>query len=134
MPTEIDSLHWAALFSGALILVLVALSIHVVIGRNKHRVLLGDGGNAAMSVASRSFGNAAEYIPAGIAAIILLAQLGYAPWAIQLVGGLMLAGRIIHPFGLKATGGVHPLRVAGMALTWTSLITGAVMLVICPFL
>ena len=134
MPTAIDSLHWAALFSGALILVLVVLSVHVVIGRNKHRVLLGDGGNPAMSVASRAFGNAAEYIPAGIAALILLALLGYQPWAIHLVGGLMLAGRIIHPFGLKATGGVNPLRVAGMALTWISLIVGAVMLVICPFL
>lgn len=127
--SNINGLQWVGLFSGLLLLVMLALSVNVVIGRNKHRVLLGDGGNPEMAVASRGFGNAAEYIPAAIGMLTLLALTDAPHWLLQTVGGLMLAGRIIHPFGLKATGGMTLPRLIGMVMTWLSLAIGSVSLV-----
>lgn len=127
--SNVNGLQWAGLFGGLLLLVMLVLSVNFVIGRNKHRVLLGDGGNLEMAVASRGFGNAAEYIPAAIAMLTLLALTDAPHWLIQIVGALMLAGRIIHPFGLKATGGVTVPRLVGMVLTWLSLSIGSVALV-----
>ena len=45
MP-DMTSAQAAALWSGLLILLLVILSVRVVLQRQKHRVVLGDGGNA----------------------------------------------------------------------------------------
>lgn len=66
------SLHAAALWSGLLIVWLLGLSVLVVMRRRRHRVLFGEGGEAEMTTAVRAFGNAAEYIPPGIGALILL--------------------------------------------------------------
>lgn len=130
---DMTSIQAASLWSGLLILVLLVLSVRVVMGRRKHRVLLGDGGVGDMTLAMRAFGNAAEYIPAAIGALILLAVLGMPAWYVHLMGVLMLAGRLIHPSGLKLTGGVTPARLIGMTLTWTSLLLSALALVVHAF-
>ena len=120
----------AGLWSGLLLLVLIVLSVNVVIGRNRHRVLLGDGGVEPMNVAVRAFGNAAEYIPVGIGALILMALLGAPVWLIHVVGGLLFAGRAVHPFGLSTTGRPKPARLVGMVLTYVALVTAAVDLIV----
>ena len=65
----------AAFWTALLLILMVVLSALVVRQRRTHRVGLGDGGQATLQLASRAFGNAAEYIPAGIAAMILLSLL-----------------------------------------------------------
>jgi uncharacterized membrane protein YecN with MAPEG domain len=72
MP-DMTALQAAGLWSGLLILVLLVLSVRVVMTRRRERVILGDGGNEQMIVAARGFGNAAEYTPLAIGALILLA-------------------------------------------------------------
>jgi uncharacterized membrane protein YecN with MAPEG domain len=119
----------AGLWSGLLLFVLIVLSVNVVIGRNRHRVLLGDGGVEPMNVAVRAFGNAAEYIPIGIGALILMALLGAPVWLMHVVGGLLFAGRAVHPFGLSTTGRPRPARLIGMVLTYCALVTAAINLV-----
>ena len=69
------ALSAAALWSSQLIIVLVLLSVRVTMGRRRLRVSLGDGGNREMEILTRSFANAAEYVPMGLAALILLAPL-----------------------------------------------------------
>lgn len=132
--TDMTAVQAAALWSGLLILVLLVLSIRVVMQRRSRRVILGDGGDEPMIVAMRRFGNAAEYTPVAMAAVILLALAGYAPWVIHAVGGSFLLGRVIHPLGLAFGKGPPPARVIGMALTWLPLLAAAVLLVACPFL
>ncbi len=131
MP-EMTSIEAAGFWSGLLILLLVFLSVRVVMGRRRHRVLLGDGGVGEMNVTMRAFGNAAEYIPAGVAALILLALVEVDVLWIHVAGLALLAGRLIHPSGLKLTGGVPPARVVGMALTWLVLIGAGLALIIRP--
>lgn len=130
--TQMSPAQAAALWSGLLILLLVVLSVRVVLARRSNRVLLGDGGNAQVILAGRVFGNASEYIPAGIAAMTLLTLLGLPAYALHIVGGLLFAGRLIHALSLsdrKPT----PGRVIGMVLTFLALILAGAMLVVHAF-
>lgn len=132
--TATTAVQAAALWSGLLILVLLALSVAVVMQRRRRRVILGDGGDEPMIVAMRRFGNAAEYTPVAIGALILLALAGWEAWVIHAVGGAFLLGRIIHPLGLAFGKGPPPARVVGMTLTWLPLLAAALLLIACPLL
>ena len=134
MNLTMTAVEAAGLWSGLLVLVLITLSIRVVMTRRRQRVILGDGGDEVMIVAARRFGNAAEYTPVAMAALILLALTGCAPWVIHAIGGAFLLGRIIHPSGLAFGKGPRPARVVGMILTWLPLLAAAILLVVCPLL
>ncbi|MDZ4362199.1 MAPEG family protein [Brevundimonas sp.] len=131
MP-DMTPVQAASLWSGLLVLLMVLLSIRVVMARRSHRVLLGDGGVAQVTLAGRVFGNAAEYIPAGIGALALLALLGMPALAIHIIGGLLFTGRLVHAISLsdkRPTAG----RILGMALTFIALIGAGAMLVVHAF-
>lgn len=134
MDLTMTAMEAAGFWSGLLILLLVGLAFRVIANRRRHKVLFGDGGVQQMTVATRAFGNAAEYIPVGIGALILLAILGYAPWVIHVVGGVLFAGRLIHGVGLSHGKGPGPSRMVGMTLTILALIGAASTLVVCPLL
>lgn len=130
--TDMTPIQAASLWSGLMILLLAILSVGVVLARRKHRVVLGDGGVSQVSVASRVFGNAAEYVPAGVGALALLALLGMPVTAIHAVGGVLFLGRLIHAVGLndrKPT----VARVLGMSLTYLALFTAGAMLLVHAF-
>ena len=131
MP-EMTAAQAAALWSGLLILLLVILSVRVVMGRQKHRVALGDGGNDDMVLRGRVFGNAVEYIPVGIGALALLTLLGLPAYCIHAVGGVLFIGRLLHASGLTA-GKPTPGRLLGMVLTYLALIAAAGMLIVHAF-
>ena len=120
--------HAAALWVGLHVFLLLVLSTLVVRLRQKHKVALGDEGIAELARAIRAFGNASEYIPAGLAAIILLAVLGAPPLAIHVVGLVLFAGRLIHAIGLSNSGGASIARSIGMICTWVAYLFGAVAL------
>ena len=125
------ALHAAALWSGLSILLLVVLSFRTIFTRKRLKVSFGDGGNAELMAASRTFGNAAEYIPPCLAILILLALLGFQPIWIHAVGGVMLLGRILHAWGLSQTKQPSFGRMSGMILTQLALIGGAGALIAC---
>ena len=130
--TEMTAAQAAALWSGLLILLMVILSARVVMARQKHRVVLGDGGHADLVLRGRIFGNAAEYGPVGVAALAVMVLLGLPVGAIHAVGGVLFAGRLLHALGLTA-GKPTPGRLLGMILTYLALIAAAVMLVVHAF-
>lgn len=116
-------LEWVAIFAGVNVLLLVVLAFAVVSARQKHKVSIGDGGNAAVLQAIRAHGNAAEYIPAGLIALFLLAVLEPVPLAaVQGIGGALSLGRLAHAFGLSTRSGISAGRSLGMVLTWLSLL------------
>ena len=120
--------HAAALWVGLHVLLLLTLSLLVVRLRQKHKVALGDEGIPELARAIRAFGNASEYIPVGLAAIIVLAVVGAPPLAIHVVGLVLFAGRLIHAVGLSNSGGASIPRALGMICTWVAYIFGAVAL------
>lgn len=123
------ALHAAGLWSGLLVLLMITLSGLTVRRRQRHLVAFGDGGNAEVTTASRAFGNAAEYAPAGMIALILLALTGAQPLMIHMIGATLLAGRLIHALGLLFQKGPSLGRVAGMILTYLALLVAAVALI-----
>lgn len=117
-----EALEAAAIWSGLLILLLVVLALLVVRQRQTHKVMLGHGDVSSLEQASRVFGNAIEYVPAGVAGLTLLALVGGAPSAIHVIGGGLLVGRLLHAFGLSSSPGVTPGRFLGTLLTWIALL------------
>lgn len=114
-------LEIAALYAGVNILILLVLAVLVVAGRRKHKITLGDGGNADFNRAVRAHANAAEYIPAGLVGIVVLALMEPASplWLLHAAGISLTAGRILHGVGLHA-GTLNFGRMFGMILTWVS--------------
>jgi uncharacterized membrane protein YecN with MAPEG domain len=121
--------HAAALWAGLLVLLLLVLSMLVVRQRQRHQVAIGDGGVDEVVRAARAFGNAAEYIPAGLGALAVLALAGARPLVVHGVGLLLLLGRLAHAWGLSTSAGMSLGRSAGMVMTWLALlIAGALLL------
>jgi uncharacterized protein len=123
------SAHAAAFWVGLHLILLLVLSVLVVRQRRKHQVPLGDGGVPELAQAIRAFGNATEYVPAGLIGIVTLAMAGAPPLVVHLIGLVLLAGRVAHAVGLSRSGGSSILRSAGVIATWLAYILGGVALI-----
>jgi uncharacterized protein len=122
------SAHAAALWAGLHLILLLVLSVMVVRLRQKHKIALGDEGIPELARAIRAFGNAAEYVPAGIGAIAVLAVAGASALTIHIIGVLLFAGRLLHAIALSNSGGTSLGRAIGIILTWVAYIFAAVTL------
>jgi uncharacterized membrane protein YecN with MAPEG domain len=122
------SAHAAALWAGLHIILLLVLSVLVVRLRQKHKIALGDEGIPELARAIRAFGNATEYVPAGIGALAVLAVAGAGPLTIHVIGVILFAGRLLHALGLSNSGGNSLPRAVGITLTWIAYIFAAVAL------
>ena len=123
------SAHAAALWVGLHLILLLVLSVLVVRQRRRHGVVLGDAAVPELTQAIRAFGNATEYVPAGLVALAVLAMVGAPPILVHLTGLVLLVGRVSHAIGLSRSGGASILRSAGVILTWLAYIVGAVTLI-----
>lgn len=114
-------LEAVAIYAGINILLLLVLAYLVVAGRRKHKITLGTGDNRAFERAVRAHANAAEYIPAGLVGLVLLALMEPATpvWLLHAAGISLTAGRIFHGVGLHM-GDLNLGRMLGMVLTWLS--------------
>ena len=122
-------LEVAAIYIGINILLLLVLGYLVISGRQKHKIRLGDGGNADFSRAIRAHANAAEWIPAGLIGLVVLALFESLPiWVLHAAAISLTAGRFSHALGLH-TSALNVGRVGGMVLTMLSyLILGAALI------
>jgi hypothetical protein len=115
-------IEWAALYGGVNILILLALSWGTIAQRRRRKIALGDAGDPDMHRAIRAHANAAEYIPAGIAGLFMLAFLyqdGGSAWVVHVVGVTFTLGRILHGLGLSMSV-INLGRMVGMLLTLTA--------------
>lgn len=110
--------HASALWVGLHILLILVLSLLVVRLRNKHKVFLGDEGIPELAQAIRAFGNATEYVPPGLAGLIVLDLSGATPLVIHIAGFILLVGRVTHAVGLSNSVGTSIPRALGMTMTW----------------
>jgi uncharacterized membrane protein YecN with MAPEG domain len=109
---------------------MLILSLLVVRQRQKHKILFGDGGEPDLARAIRAFGNAAEYIPAGIVSLAVMAMAGAHAQEVHATGLILFLGRAIHAVGLSRSTGSSLMRSTGMILTWVAYILAAVALLI----
>jgi uncharacterized membrane protein YecN with MAPEG domain len=93
-------------YAGLLGLVLLALSFNVVRLRRKHQVGIGTGDVPELARGIRAHANFCEYVPLALVLLFGLAVAGAAPtWALHVLGGALLVGRVLHAIGLSRTAG-----------------------------
>ena len=124
---------WPSITAGylaVLALVYAALAINVVRQRRQNRAAFGDAGNPALRSAIRAHGHFAEYVPIIVLMVAMLEMSGMPGWRVHLLMGVLLVSRLLHPFGMYATGsGTFAFRVGrvtGLTLTLLVLIASAV--------
>ncbi|MFZ5556761.1 MAG: MAPEG family protein [Pseudomonadota bacterium] len=100
----------AALFLG--------LSWRVVRLRRRYRVGIGYNGKQDLNRAIRVHANFSEYVPLALVLLLGLELAGLSSLALHLLGGTLLAGRLLHAHGLGRESGRSPGRSLGTGLTW----------------
>ena len=81
--------------------------------RSEAKVSFGDGGNPVLLQRIRQHGNCAEWSAFVLILMILAEGMGTPALWLHICGGLLVAGRIAHPFGLTPESAGHPLRYVG---------------------
>ncbi len=120
----------AASYIAVLVVLGVALAIRVIGTRRAQKIGLGDGDDRDLRRRIRAHGNFSEYAPLLLVILLALPLLGAKEWLIHAIGMTGLVGRVLHAVGLSKTGGTSWPRVAGMVLTFTALLAGAVGLLV----
>lgn len=111
------------LYGGSLGLWFLVLSFRVVSGRTvPGGPSLGDGGDPAMLRRIRAHANFAEYVPLVLVLLAGLELSGLPRLLLHTVGGMLLAGRLLHGFALAYTEKFAFGRMAGMILTFGALL------------
>ncbi len=110
-----------AFYASLLAALYLVLSARVIGWRRIQRVELGDGGNAQLLRRMRVHANFAEYVPFTLLLMALAENMAPPRPLLHLVGIILVAGRLIHAYGLSQTPHVVRYRVSGMVLTLTAL-------------
>ncbi len=118
-----------ALYAGILGFLGLVLASRVVQHRQRHRIALGDEGNEDMQRAMRVFGNFTEYVPMVLLLIGFGEMLGAHKWLTHGLCASLVAGRLLHAWGLSRTSGTSMGRLLGVTLTWLALLVSSAMLI-----
>jgi len=115
-----------AFYAALLGLFFVFLSFRVIGWRRLKSVELGHGEDSQLLRRMRVHANFAEYVPFALL-LMAIAESMTAPRPLIHVAGLILiAGRLMHAYGLSQTPHILRLRVGGMILTFTALALSAI--------
>lgn len=102
-----------ALYALPLALLFLILWFRVTIMRSGLKVSIGDAGNTALHERIRQHGNFVEWTAVVLILMVIAEGNGAGAVWLHISGVLLLAGRVIHPFGLTAVNPAHPLRIIG---------------------
>jgi uncharacterized protein len=122
-----------ALYALPLALLCLVLWFRVTQMRATLKVSIGDAGNPALHERIRQHGNFIEWVPLVLVLMMLAEGNGAGAVWLHAAGGLLLAGRLIHPFGLKAGNASHPLRMVGNTASLLATLTMIVCLAVILF-
>ena len=115
-----------AFYAALLGLFFVFLSFRVIGWRRLKSVELGHGEDSELLRRMRVHANFAEYVPFTLL-LMAIAESMTAPRPLIHVAGLILiAGRLMHAYGLSQTPHILRFRVGGMILTFTALSLSAI--------
>jgi uncharacterized protein len=107
------SLITTTIYALPLIVIWFTLWMGVTSSRPAFNASIGDAGNPELLLKIRRHGNFIEWVPFVLVLMILAETQGAGPVWLHAAGGLLLLGRIAHPFGLKIDNANHPLRYVG---------------------
>ena len=114
-----------ALYAGTLALMYLFLTFRTLNYRRTQRVEIGDGGDKQLLRRIRVHGNFAEYVPIALLLMGFAESLHLSGTGLHVIGLLLLAGRIVHAYGLSQTPHILPMRAGGMVATMLAILGGA---------
>jgi uncharacterized membrane protein YecN with MAPEG domain len=117
------------LYAAIVALIVVILAIRVTLRRRAIKVGIGNGGDAVLAQRIRVHANAAEYVPLALILLLILELDQTQPLLIHVFGCMLVAGRLLHAYGLSSTPGLSPGRAVGMVLTWAVIAAMALLLI-----
>lgn len=122
-----------ALYALPLALLFLILWFRVTVARSKLKISIGDGGSAGLHEKVRQHGNFVEWVAIVLPLMVIAEGNDAAAIWLHISGALLLVGRIIHPFGLKANNATHPLRIVGNTASLLATVNVMVCLVFTIF-
>ena len=123
-----------ALYAALLGLLTIVLALRVVLGRRKHRIGLGDGGQAELSRLIRAHGNLTETVPLALLLLLLLELTNVAGTWLHVFGITLVVGRLLHAWGLSRHAGTSVGRFVGALATFLVILAMCVLLLYRWFL
>jgi uncharacterized membrane protein YecN with MAPEG domain len=115
-------------YAGLLALLFVVLSVRVIRQRRSAKVAIGPGGHPGLERAMRVHANFAEYVPFAVVLLALM-ELQNAPvFLLHALGLVLLAGRLVHAYGVSQPDENFRFRVSGMMATFVTLLIAALYL------
>ncbi len=117
-----------SLYAPLFALFYVALSINVIRTRRREKIGLGSGGNRAVERAMRVHANFAEYVPLALLLLLILEQSGGSTLLLHGLFLVLLAGRLIHAWGVSQQNENFGFRVSGMTMTFAVMIISSIVI------
>lgn len=96
-----------------LAIIMLALWVNVTRTRADTGVSIGHADDPVLHNRIRMHGNFIEWVPMSLILLLLSEAAGVSHLWLYVAGGLMVAGRVLHPFGLRPDVATHPLRIIG---------------------
>ena len=129
-----ESVFVTPVYAAACGLIYVGLSVRTLLLRRREGVAVGDGDHPLLARAVRAHGNFSEYVPLSLILMFFLEFSGTAGGWIHVLGSLLIAGRLSHAYGVSRVEENFVYRVAGMALTFTVIVSASVRLLISLYI
>ncbi|MCF6320593.1 MAG: MAPEG family protein [Rhizobiaceae bacterium] len=108
------------IYAAILGIMFVVLRINVTIERAKTGISIMHQDNMVLAEKMRRFGNFIETVPFALVLLAIVETTGASTAILHSVGALLLASRLLHPFGLNAENGKNPLRIVSGLMTTLS--------------
>jgi uncharacterized protein len=110
-----------AFYAALLAVLFLVLSVRVIGWRRERRVEFGHGEDAELLRRMRVHANFAEYAPFTLLLMALAESMAPPDVLVHLCGLLLIAGRLLHAYGVSQAPPVMRYRVYGMWLTFAAL-------------
>ena len=120
--------NYLYLFTAILLFIFIALSINAAFTRRKSGLAVGEADNETLLRAVRAHGNFVEYTPMFLISLFLIDHVSKNCEYILVIGSGFVLGRISHATSMFLKKGI--LRITGMFLTFTPLLSNFVYLII----
>ena len=120
-------IQYTALYAGLLALFYVDLSFRIIKMRLVFKVGIGHGEQNELHRAIRVHANLAEYVPFALLLLLFLELNQTSDWILNVLGTMLLIGRVFHAMGLGKSAGTTVARTIGGVLTYIMMLIAAVL-------
>lgn len=121
-------MHITGLYAALSTLLVLALALRVIMRRKAERIGIGDNGDRELAKRVRAHANAIETLPLGLLLLLVLEWNQTRPGLLHVFGVMLVAGRVLHAYGMSRSSGPSQGRIIGMSLTLLVLLAMAALL------